>query len=143
MPTNHFVLTGDSIGWYALIPGVRFNYGVYPRGGAHNLAAHLNGRKQGCVMSKTTKTRARQSARTWSFEIFTYPQRSLGVRLLGLAWRWRIELLLVATVLVLGWWALDQVLSGWGWDEADLSIIGHESTQLAAGCRCGICTGGI
>ena len=69
MPTNHFVLTGGSIG-YALIPGVRINYWAYPQGDAHNLAA---------------ASRA----------------------------------------------------------EADLSTIGHESSQHAAGCSCGICTGGI
>ena len=69
MPTNHFVLTGDSIG-YALLPGISFNYWGYPRGGAHNSAAASRG-------------------------------------------------------------------------EADLSTSGHESTQHAAGCRCGICTGGI
>ena len=37
MPTNNFVLTGDSIG-HALIPGISANYWVY-RGGVHNLAA--------------------------------------------------------------------------------------------------------
>ena len=68
MPTNHFILTGDSIG-YALLPGISFNYWGYPRGGAHNLAAA-----------------SRQ--------------------------------------------------------EANMSTIGHESTQPATGCRCGICTGG-
>lgn len=68
MPTNNFVLTGDGIG-YALIPGVSFNYWVYPRGGAHTLAAASR-------------------------------------------------------------------------EEADLSAIGHESTQHAIGCSCGICTGG-
>jgi hypothetical protein len=38
MPTNNFVLTGDSIG-YALIPSISFNYWLYPQGGAHNSAA--------------------------------------------------------------------------------------------------------
>lgn len=69
MPTNNFVLTGDSIG-HALIPGISANYWLYTQGSAQNLAAA-----------------SRQ--------------------------------------------------------EADLSTIGSESTQHAAGCRCGICTGGI
>jgi hypothetical protein len=68
MPTNNFVLTGDSIG-HALIPGISANYWAYPQGGAHNLAA-------------TSR------------------------------------------------------------EEADLSTSGSESTQHAAGCSCGICTGG-
>lgn len=63
-------------------------------------------------MVKATKTRARQSARTGSFEIFTYPQRSLAARILGLLWRWRVELL-VLTVLVSVWaWLARHLPSG-------------------------------
>ncbi|MDQ3885660.1 MAG: hypothetical protein M3308_01255 [Actinomycetota bacterium] len=78
-------------------------------------------------MAKTTKTRARQSARTGSFEIFTYPQRSTPARIAGLLWRWRIELM-VLTVLVITWaWLVDR-LPTWG---AWLCLLGTLAVLLA------------
>lgn len=66
-------------------------------------------------MSKTTtrsrrtgkaprRVRGRQSARTGSFEIFTYPHHSMPALVFGALWRWRVELLTLAVLAAL--WAL-------------------------------------
>jgi hypothetical protein len=49
--------------------------------------------------------RGRASYRTGSFEVFTYPHHSMPALVLGAVWRWRIELLIVIT-LVVAWVAL-------------------------------------
>ncbi|MGH3774527.1 MAG: hypothetical protein ACRDRR_02130 [Pseudonocardiaceae bacterium] len=66
-------------------------------------------------MSKTTtksgrtgraprRVRGRQSARTGSFEIFSYPHHSAPALVLGVLWRWRVELLTLTTLVVV--WAV-------------------------------------
>lgn len=55
------------------------------------------------------KVRGRQSARTGSFEIFTYPHHSMPALVFGALWRWRVELLTI-TVLVTVWAVVAQQL---------------------------------
>jgi hypothetical protein len=55
-------------------------------------------RRRGGGRSGTVRGRA--SYRTGSFEVFTYPHHSMPALVLGAVWRWRIELLIVMTVLV-------------------------------------------
>jgi hypothetical protein len=51
---------------------------------------------------RTRTVRGRSSYRTGSFEVFTYPHHSMPALVLGALWRWRIELLVITT-LVLVW----------------------------------------
>jgi hypothetical protein len=51
---------------------------------------------------RTRTVRGRASYRTGSFEVFTYPHHSMPALVLGALWRWRIELFLITT-LVLVW----------------------------------------
>jgi hypothetical protein len=72
-------------------------------------------RPQGGGRSRTVRGRA--SYRTGSFEVFTYPHHSMPALVLGAVWRWRIELLMVITLL-LAWVVLASELpaswSSWG-----------------------------
>jgi hypothetical protein len=60
---------------------------------------------------RTRTVRGRASYRTGSFEVFAYPHQSPVALVLGALWRWRIELLLVIT-LVLAWVVLAYQLPG-------------------------------
>ncbi len=81
-------------------------------------------RNRGFVMSKTTtrsrrtgrtprRVRGRQSARTGSFEIFTYPHHSMPALVAGVVWRWRVELLTITTVVVVWVVLADRLLATW------------------------------
>ena len=60
---------------------------------------------------RTRTVRGRASYRTGSFEVFAYPHHSPPAVLFGALWRWRIELLLLTTLLV-AWVVLAYQLPG-------------------------------
>lgn len=66
-------------------------------------------RPRGGARSRTV--RGRQSYRTGSFEVFTYPHHSMPALVFGALWRWRIELFLI-TILLLAWVVLASQLPG-------------------------------
>ncbi len=61
-------------------------------------------------MSRTSRSTARRSAQTGTFEIIQRAEQSLPVRLLAGMLRLRVELTLL-TVLITLWWATDHYLA--------------------------------
>lgn len=59
-------------------------------------------------MSKSTPARGYGNGA--AFELFSYPRRSLWVRVPDFLWRWRVELIL-GVVVAYGWWRLNRVVA--------------------------------
>jgi hypothetical protein len=57
--------------------------------------------------------RGRQSFRTGSFEVFTRPHHSMPALVLGVVWRWRVELLVVTTLVVVWVVLADRLPASW------------------------------
>jgi hypothetical protein len=57
--------------------------------------------------------RGRQSFRTGSFEVFTRPHHSMPALVFGVVWRWRVELLVVTTLIVVWVVLVDRLPASW------------------------------
>jgi len=65
------------------------------------------------MSKRNSTTRARQSAKAGTFEVFIHPQRSTPARALGLLWRLRVEITLIISLLLAWSWLADR-LPTWG-----------------------------
>ena len=70
-------------------------------------------RPRGFGAGRPRTVRLRPSARTGSFEIFSYPHHSPAARALGAIWRWRVEGLCVLTLTVVWIWTAYQIPDSW------------------------------
>ena len=83
---------------------------------------------------RSRMVRGRGSYRTGAFEVFAYPHHSMPAVVCGAVWRWRIELLVVTTVVVV-WVVLAYQLPA-SWPTWSPPVVLATTVAAIGWCRC-------